>query len=116
MHVFSTHLDYENTSYRTAQLIDLMAWLPKFSGRQVVGGDFNSTPGTYWISTMKGDYQDVWEEVSGSASGGGTINGARIDYLFQGRASDKVRATAVRLVPTTLSDHYPVIGDFTVTP
>lgn len=116
VHVFSTHLDYENTSYRTAQLIDLMGWLPRFNGRQVVGGDFNSTPGTYWITTMKGDYEDVWQEVTGSASGGGTINGARIDYLFQGRASDKVRGTTIRTLSTTLSDHYPVIADFAVIP
>ena len=117
VHVFSTHLDYVNSSYRTAQLIDLMDWLPRFTGRQIVGGDFNSTPGTYWITTMKGDYYDTWEDVTGSASGGGTINGVRFDYLFRGRAaSDKVTPTTVRVLSSSLSDHSAVLADFTVVP
>jgi endonuclease/exonuclease/phosphatase family metal-dependent hydrolase len=117
VHVFSTHIDYANSTYRTAQLIDLMEWLPRFSGRQIVGGDFNSTPGTYWITTMMGDYYDTWQDVTGSASGGGTINGVRFDYLFRGRASaNKIRPTSVRVLSSSLSDHSPVLADFTVTP
>ena len=117
VHVFSTHLDYANSSYRTAQLIDLMDWLPRFSGRRVVGGDFNSTPGTYWITTMKGDFYDTWEDVTGSSSGGGTINGVRFDYLFRGRSGwDKIRATSVRTLSSSYSDHSAVVADYSVTP
>jgi endonuclease/exonuclease/phosphatase family metal-dependent hydrolase len=118
VHVFSTHLDYANTTYRTAQLLDMMDWLPRFSGRHVVAGDFNSTPGTYWITTMMGDYYDTWQDVTGSSSGGGTINGVRFDYLFRGRAAgDKITPTNVKTVaPNGLSDHSPVIADYTVKP
>jgi endonuclease/exonuclease/phosphatase family metal-dependent hydrolase len=117
VHVFSTHLDYGNTTWRTIQLIDLMAWLTKFGGRHVVGGDFNSTPGTYWITTMMGDYHDTWQDITGSSSGGGTINGVRFDYLFRGRASsDKLRPTSVRVLSSSLSDHSAVVADYTVTP
>jgi endonuclease/exonuclease/phosphatase family metal-dependent hydrolase len=117
LHVFSTHLDYGNTSYRTSQLLDLMDWLPKFSGRQIVGGDFNSTPGTYWINTMTSDYYDTWEDVTGSSSGGGTINGVRFDYLLRGKiAGDKIPPTKIWVVSTSLSDHKPVIADYTVKP
>jgi endonuclease/exonuclease/phosphatase family metal-dependent hydrolase len=117
VHVFSTHLDYGNTTYRTAQLLDLMAWLDNFNGRTIVGGDFNSSPGTYWITTMLGDFLDTWQDVTGSSSGGGTINGVRFDYLFRGRGtSDKIRPTSVRTVSSSLSDHLAVIADYTVTP
>jgi endonuclease/exonuclease/phosphatase family metal-dependent hydrolase len=116
-HVFSTHLDYANTSYRTAQLLDLMDWLPKFTGRQIVGGDFNSTPGTYWINTMKSEYYDTWEDVTGSSSGGGTINGVRFDYLFRGKIyGDKIPPLNIWLVTTSLSDHKAVIADYSVKP
>jgi endonuclease/exonuclease/phosphatase family metal-dependent hydrolase len=117
VHVFSTHLDYGNTTWRTIQLLELMAWLPKFSGRQIVGGDFNSTPGTYWITTMLGDFLDTWQDVTGSSSGGGTIHGVRFDYLFRGRGtSDRIRPTSIRVLSSSLSDHSAVVADYTVTP
>jgi endonuclease/exonuclease/phosphatase family metal-dependent hydrolase len=117
VHVFSTHLDYANSSYRTAQLLDLMDWLPKFSGRQIVGGDFNSTPGTYWINTMMSEYYDTWQDVTGSASGGGTINGVRFDYLFRRKIyADKIVPTKIYLISTSLSDHKPVVADYSVKP
>jgi endonuclease/exonuclease/phosphatase family metal-dependent hydrolase len=117
VHVFSTHLDYGNTTWRTAQLLDLMEWLKKFSGRKVVGGDFNSTPGTYWINTMTSEYYDTWQDVTGSSSGGGTINGVRFDYLFRGRSGgDKIQPKSVKTVSSSLSDHNAVVADYTVTP
>jgi endonuclease/exonuclease/phosphatase family metal-dependent hydrolase len=117
VHVFSTHLDYANSSYRTAQLLDMMDWTEKFGARRIVAGDFNSTPGTYWINTMTGDYYDVWQDVTGSSSGGGTINGVRFDYQFRSKlGSDDVTPTKIYLGSTTLSDHKPVIADYTVRP
>lgn len=118
LNVFSTHLDYYNTTHRTAQLLDMMAWVEKFSPRRIVGGDFNSSPSQYWAVTMKGDYYDTWEEVTGSASGGYTINGsARIDYLFEAKeAVDKIIATKVFVPVTSLSDHNPVIADYMIKP
>jgi endonuclease/exonuclease/phosphatase family metal-dependent hydrolase len=117
VHVFSTHLDYANSSYRTAQLIDLMDWLQRFSGRMIVGGDFNSTPGTYWINTMTSEYYDTWRDITGSSSGGGTINGVRFDYLFRGKeGASRIRPRSVKVVsPSGLSDHSPVIADYSVT-
>jgi endonuclease/exonuclease/phosphatase family metal-dependent hydrolase len=115
--VFSTHLDYANTTYRTAQLLDMMAWVGTFSARRVVGGDFNSTPGTYWITTMSGDYYDTWHDITGSTSGGGTINGVRFDYLWRAKtAVDTIKPTSIRVLTTTLSDHMPVVADYTVYP
>lgn len=116
VHVFSTHLDYYNASHRTAQLQDLMAWSEKYGARRIVAGDFNSTPGTYWITTMSGDYRDTWRDVTGSNSGGGTINGVRFDYLFRSKdGDDDVRPVKIQVPKTRLSDHSPVIADYKVT-
>jgi endonuclease/exonuclease/phosphatase family metal-dependent hydrolase len=116
VHVFSTHLDYYNTTHRTAQLVDLMAWTERYGARRIVAGDFNSTPGQYWVTTMLGDYTDTWRDVTGSTSGGATINGARFDYLFRSRdGSDDVRPVRIRAVATDLSDHAPVIADYRIT-
>jgi endonuclease/exonuclease/phosphatase family metal-dependent hydrolase len=117
VHVFSTHLDYANTTYRTAQLLDMMDWTEKFGARRLVGGDFNSVPGTYWINTMMADYYDTWQDVTGSASGGGTINGIRFDYLFRSKlGADNITPTKIVTIASTLSDHSAVIADYTVKP
>jgi endonuclease/exonuclease/phosphatase family metal-dependent hydrolase len=116
VHVFSTHLDYYSTTHRTAQLQDLMAWTAQYGARRIVAGDFNSTPGTYWITTMLGDYNDTWRDVMGSSSGGPTINGVRFDYLFRAKdGSDSVTPVKVSTPKTDLSDHAPVIADYKVT-
>jgi endonuclease/exonuclease/phosphatase family metal-dependent hydrolase len=118
VHVFSTHLDYANTTYRTAQLLDMMEWTAKFGAKRVVGGDFNSWWGEYWITTMMSEYYDTWQDVTGSNQNGYTVNNAvRFDYLFRSKVgSDKVTPTKVYTPVTTLSDHNPVIADFKVTP
>jgi endonuclease/exonuclease/phosphatase family metal-dependent hydrolase len=118
VHVFSTHLDYANTTYRTANLLDMMEWTEKFGAKRLVGGDFNSWWGEYWITTMMGDYYDTWQDVTGSNQNGYTVNNAvRFDYLFRSKlGSDKITPTKVYVPVTTLSDHNPVIADFTVIP
>ena len=117
VHVFSTHLDYYNTTHRTAQLQDLMAWTEQYGARRIVAGDFNSTPGQYWITTMLGDYTDTWRDVTGSTSGGATINGVRFDYLFRSKdGGDAVKPVKIQVPSTTLSDHAPVIADYVVSP
>jgi endonuclease/exonuclease/phosphatase family metal-dependent hydrolase len=118
VHVFSTHLDYANTSYRTSQLLDMMEWTAKFGNKRIVGGDFNSWWGEYWITTMMSEYYDTWQDVTGSNQNGYTVNNAvRFDYLFRSKlGSDKVRPTRVSTPVTTLSDHNPVIADYSVVP
>lgn len=118
VHVFSTHLDYQNTSYRTAQLLDMMAWTAKFGAKRIVGGDFNSWWGEWWITTMMSEYSDTWQDVTGSNQNGYTLNNAvRFDYLFRSKiGSDKVTPTKVYVPTTSLSDHNPVVADYKVIP
>jgi endonuclease/exonuclease/phosphatase family metal-dependent hydrolase len=113
--VISTHLDYYNTTHRTAQLIDLMDWAERFSTRRIVGGDFNSLPTEYWAYTMMSDYYDTWHDVTGSSSGGATLSSWRLDYLFRSKlGASKVRPTSARVLSTTLSDHQPFVADYVV--
>jgi endonuclease/exonuclease/phosphatase family metal-dependent hydrolase len=115
VHVFSTHLDYYNTTHRTAQVLDLLEWTRQFRGPRIVAGDFNSTPGEYWITAMLGDYADTWRDVTGASSGGATINGVRFDYVFRAKdGGDRLIPVAVRVPETTLSDHAPVVADYSV--
>ncbi len=118
VHVFSTHLDYASTSYRTAQLLDMMDWTAKFGGKRIVGGDFNSWWGEWWITTMMSEYYDTWQDVTGSNQNGYTVNNAvRFDYLFRSKiGSDKITPTKVYVPSTSLSDHNPVIADYKVIP
>ena len=114
--VFATHLDYANTSYRTIQLQQLMGWLPNFSGPRLVGGDFNSWWGEYWITTMMSQYSDTWQDVTGSNQNGYTVNDAvRFDYIFRSfTGASRVTPTNCFAPSTSWSDHNPVIADYTV--
>jgi len=116
VNVFATHLDYSNTSYRSTQLSQLMAWLPNFGGPRLVGGDFNSWWGEWWITTMQSQYSDSWQDVTGSNQNGYTVNNAvRFDYIFRSYdGSGRATPTNVYVPGTSLSDHYPVVADFRV--
>jgi endonuclease/exonuclease/phosphatase family metal-dependent hydrolase len=116
VNIFGLHLDYFNTSLRTTQLYEAMNWARSFGGPRIVGGDFNSWWGEWWIMHMESEYTDTWQDVTGSDDMGYTLNGnIRFDYLF--RAHDQ----NWRLTPlscwvhwTNLSDHMPVVADYQV--
>jgi endonuclease/exonuclease/phosphatase family metal-dependent hydrolase len=109
------HLEYYDTNLRTTELLGMMNWARTFAGPRLVGGDFNSWWGEYWIGQMKTEYSDTWLDVTGNQDGGYTTGNVRFDYWF--RAFDG----AWRLTPlscgvpsTALSDHRPVVADFQV--
>jgi endonuclease/exonuclease/phosphatase family metal-dependent hydrolase len=114
--VFATHLDYANTSWRTTQLSQLMSWLRNFAGPRVVGGDFNSWWGEYWITTMMTEYYDTLYDVTRSKDGGYTVNNAvRFDYIFRSHLNaSRLTPVAITTPRISYSDHNPVIADFTV--
>lgn len=116
VNVFSTHLDYYNTSHRSTQESQLMSWAANFGGPKLVAGDFNSWWGEYWITNMITQYSDTWRDVTGSNENGYTVNDAvRFDYIFRGYTNASRAVPTNCWVPrTTLSDHNPVIADFTV--
>lgn len=113
--VFAVHLEYYDTSKRTRQLNLFMSWARQFSGPRLVGGDFNSWWGEWWIGQMKTEYTDTWEVVTGSVQNGYTKGSVRFDYLFRS-ITDAYRLTPTGcwVTQTSLSDHRPVIADYTV--
>jgi endonuclease/exonuclease/phosphatase family metal-dependent hydrolase len=116
VNVFSTHLDYYNTSYRSTQLNQLMTWALNFGGPRLVGGDFNSWWGEYWITTMMTQYTDTWQDYTGSNQNGYTVNNAvRFDYIFRSMDGGwRATPTNCYVPVTSLSDHNPVIADYRI--
>lgn len=113
--ILNTHLDYQNTSYRTTQLLMFMDWARQFPGPRLVGGDFNSWWGEYWISQMQTEYSDTWRDVTGSVEGGYTRDQVRFDYIFRSYdQATRARPTRIYVVQTDKSDHRPVVADFTI--
>jgi endonuclease/exonuclease/phosphatase family metal-dependent hydrolase len=114
--VFAVHLEYYDTSKRSQQLNALMDWARQYSGPRLVGGDFNSWWGEWWIQQMETEYSDTWELESGSVQNGYTLNGSvRFDYLFRSFAGDtRMTPTNCWVQSTSLSDHWPVIADYNI--
>jgi endonuclease/exonuclease/phosphatase family metal-dependent hydrolase len=124
VNVFSTHVDYDNSSNRTTQIKQAKAWAGNFAQPRIIMGDFNTSPGTGDYNLMaSSDYYDAWARgqkygVASSYNGSGATHGSsRFDYVF-------FRGTPLSLksvnVPDTRSsgvypsDHNPVVVEFTV--
>jgi endonuclease/exonuclease/phosphatase family metal-dependent hydrolase len=114
--VFAVHLEYYDTSKRSQQLNALMDWARQYSGPRLVGGDFNSWWGEWWIQQMETEYSDTWELESGTVQNGYTLNGSvRFDYLFRSFTGDwRMTPTNCWVQSTSLSDHWPVIADYNI--
>lgn len=114
--IFAAHLDYYDSSKRTQQLYALLDWARGVSGPRIIGGDFNSWWGEYWISQMESEYSDTWQVVTGSNENGYTLNGSvRFDYLFRSyTGQERATPTNVWVQSTGLSDHWPVIADYNI--
>jgi len=116
VNVLNAHLDSYDTGMRSAQLEDFMWWGRQFSGPRIAGGDFNAWWGEWWIRRMTEEHSDTWVDVTGSNENGYSLNGAvRFDYLFRARQDAWRLAPTAMWVPWSgLSDHHPVVADYTV--
>ncbi|HYE98027.1 MAG TPA: carbohydrate-binding protein [Planctomycetota bacterium] len=117
--IFNTHLDWNphgDTTNRTTNLTQLLEWSGTFPAPKMLIGDFNSNYWEWWITEIKKTYTDTYQDVTGSAAGPATHqNGWRPDYIFRSRASaSSIVPTAAWVVSTTLSDHRPMMTDFSV--
>jgi len=123
VNVFSTHIAYDNASWRPAQISEALNWLNNFSQPRIFMGDFNTWEVTTDYYTLTGSYLDSWNRAlnAGTASsynGTGATEGlSRIDYVFT--AGSQLSLISVT-VPNTIvngvypSDHDPVVAKFSV--
>ena len=124
VNIFSTHVDYYNSSYRTTQINQAKSWISGFSGPRIVMGDFNASPGTSDYNLMSSVYADAWAvgKSAGIAttykSTDGTHGGSRFDYVFYSKASalalKSVNVPDTRVNGVCPSDHDPVVAVFAV--
>jgi endonuclease/exonuclease/phosphatase family metal-dependent hydrolase len=120
----STHVEYYNASWRTAQIKEVVSWLTGFSSPRIVMGDFNTNPGTSDYNLLATPYQDAWAAAKSagtatSYNGSGATHGAsRFDYVFYSRTSTLVLKSVsvpdTRVSGVYPSDHDPVIAVFGV--
>ena len=124
VNLFSTHVEYDNASWRPIQIAEAVNWVLNFSEPRIVMGDFNTSPATGDYSIIATVYGDAWAAASSAGTataynGTGATHGAsRFDYVF----SSKLPTLALQSVnvPDTgvngvyPSDHDPVIAVFIV--
>ena len=116
VNIFGLHLEYYDTGKRSTQLVQIMEWARQFPAPRIIGGDFNSWWGEWWIAQMESEYTDTWQDVTGSDLNGYTLNGTvRFDYLFRSRdQASRLTPTACWVQTTGLSDHWLVVADYQV--
>lgn len=124
VNLFSTHVDYDNASWRTLQTNEVVGWAINYSEPRIVMGDFNTWPDTSDYYIMAVPYQDAWvaAQNAGTASSyngtGATHGSSRFDYVYHTR--NGVLSLSSVTVPNTVvngiypSDHDPVIAVYNV--
>lgn len=116
LRVVDTHLEAYKSSYRLEQARTLasIAGAQRDSGVTIMGGDFNSEPGSGVISIFE---QAGWKDgfvQCGTGSGlsfPADVPAKRIDYLL---FSGSTRCVSAKVLETQASDHRPVL--FVVVP
>jgi endonuclease/exonuclease/phosphatase family metal-dependent hydrolase len=125
VNLFTTHVDYENASWRTLQIQQAITWIGGFASPRIVMGDFNTPPGTSDYSLVATPYQDSWvaAQSAGTATaynGSGATRGtSRLDYVFYSRVAPlsirSVNVPDTRTNGVYPSDHDPVVAVFSWT-
>jgi endonuclease/exonuclease/phosphatase family metal-dependent hydrolase len=124
VNLFSTHVDYYNSSYRYTQITQALSWFSSFSEPRIVMGDLNTWPFTNHYYLMAKPYQDAWEaglaaRTAWAFNGTGvTVGASRFDYVFYSRVAalvlKSVKVPDPRVNGVYPSDHYPVVAEFVV--
>lgn len=124
VNLFSTHVEYYDSYWRTVQTTEAANWISKFAQPVIVMGDFNTWPGTSDYYIMANPYQDAWvaAENAGTATAyngtGNTHGGSRFDYVYYSRNAglslQSVSVVDPRVNGVYASDHDPVVAVFRV--
>jgi endonuclease/exonuclease/phosphatase family metal-dependent hydrolase len=107
--VFTTHLDYRaDPAVRRQQVAEMLRYIAKDSLASIVMGDMNANPDAPELAPLFSVLTDAWHSGSGdSLTYPADHPTKRIDYVLMTRHFFAVDA---RVVPSTASDHRPVIA------
>lgn len=124
VNLFSTHVEYFESSWRPIQIQQAVNWMKNFAEPRIMLGDFNTWPGTSDYYIIATPYQDAWVAAQslGTATAyngtGNTHGGSRFDYVFYSRVAAlslvSVSVPDTRVNGVYPSDHDPVIAVFKV--
>lgn len=118
MSVYDTHLEATSRPARERQVHAIMPLLRADDRPKLLGGDLNSAPGSEVVTSARSLLRDTWGEV-GAGAGLTAPAGhprVRIDYLLYGDGGGtSLRAQAVVLQRSTVSDHLAVRADYQLT-
>jgi endonuclease/exonuclease/phosphatase family metal-dependent hydrolase len=126
INLFSTHVSWDNTAWRTTETKGVKSWASTWSENRIVMGDFNTWPWTSDYQIMASAYSDSWAEgvkagIASSPSGstGSTKGTSRFDYIYRSFGATGLALKQI-VVPNTSvsgvkpSDHDPVVATFTI--
>ena len=122
--LFSTHVEYYNSSWRPIQIAEAVRWMSNFPEPRIMLGDFNTWPGTSDYKIIANPYQDAWAAAksAGTATAfngtGATHGDSRFDYVFHSRVAalslKSVNVPDTRVNGVYPSDHHPVVTELSV--
>jgi endonuclease/exonuclease/phosphatase family metal-dependent hydrolase len=127
VNVYSTHLDSESSSRRSAQMRELLSWADNYPEQRIIAGDFNAWPGAGEVNIMRSNYKDGWAlaqsldmDVAYSGNTAGNTRNSRIDYLWHSERASRLKLKQVKVFDVRNSrgvmpsDHRPVMGTYEV--
>ncbi|GAA0250458.1 endonuclease/exonuclease/phosphatase family protein [Haladaptatus pallidirubidus] len=112
---YTTHLDHMFKERRTAQVKAILDITGNVSQPRIITGDFNAVPNADSITTMIGEYTDVFTAIGNGDSNTypaiytDSTPEQRIDYVFI--SDDRISVTDAGIDEETLvSDHLPTFA------
>lgn len=107
--VFSTHLDYRaDPRVRARQVSDMLAIMDNADGPTILTGDLNAPPQAGELAPLLTRLRDAWQGSDTGFTYPAADPVRRIDYVL---LSDHFAVRGVRVIPSAVSDHRPVVAD-----
>lgn len=107
--VFNTHLDYRaDPRVRIRQVSDMLAVMDNADGATILTGDLNAPPHAAELAPLLTRLRDAWQEGDTGWTYPADEPARRIDYVL---LSDHFTVRSARVMPSTASDHRPVVAD-----
>ena len=115
---YSTHLDHQRAEQRELQAREIVEITGESGRPAVVVGDLNAEPDAPELQGLFEVFRDTFgnlgqDDAYTFAPDGAPVEDAslRIDYVL---VSEGVRPQAARVVPTSASDHLPIVADLRI--